>query len=78
LIKSDDGLDYIYYGALAAMAYGLLQMLSFIAVGAGAFQASVVLGVLAELSFIAFGGLWFYGFSLHRAHVRQMTTGRWS
>jgi hypothetical protein len=78
MIRSDDGLDYIYYGAWAAMAYGLLTMISFIAAGARAFQASAVLGVLAELSFIAFGGLWFYGFSLHRAHVRQRTTGRWS
>jgi len=76
MIQSDDGLDYIYYGALAAAASGLLNMLTFIAAGAGAFQASSVLGILAQLSFLAFAGLWFYGFTIHRSHARQRVVSR--
>ncbi len=69
--QSDDGLDYIYYGALAAAASGILTMLTFIASGARAFQAASVLGILSQLSLLAFAGLWFYGFTIHRSHARQ-------
>jgi len=75
LMAQNDGLDYIYYGAIALLAGGLLQFTTFIASAARAATTASVLGVLGQLAILAFGGLWAFGFMLHRAHVRSRIGG---
>ncbi|GBC70192.1 hypothetical protein HRbin01_01902 [archaeon HR01] len=76
MTPTNDGLDYIYYGAMALLASGLLTFIGFIASAAQAGVAGVVINVLGEFAFLAFGGLWAYGFMLHRMHARQYAVKR--
>lgn len=76
MIQVNDGLDYIYYGAIALLAAGLLLFIGFIASAAGGGVAAAALSVLGGLALLAFGGLWSYGFMLHRLHVRQYLARR--
>ncbi len=62
-----DGLDFIYYGAIAAAVSGLFTLIAFIASGN---VAGVVMGVLGGLAFLGAGGLWVIGFGKYRAHYR--------
>lgn len=72
----NDGLDYIYLGAFALLASGLLNFIGYIASAAQAGVAGVVLNVLAQLALLAFAILWSYGFMLHRMHARQYAVRR--
>ncbi len=62
-----DGLDYIYYGAVAAAGAALFIMISMVA---AASIAGVVMGVLGGLAELAAGALWVVGFGRYRAYYR--------
>ncbi|MEM3032083.1 MAG: hypothetical protein QW756_04715 [Nitrososphaerota archaeon] len=62
-----DGLDYIYYGAIAAAVAALFTMIAMVAGGS---VAGAVIGVLGGLAFLGAGGLWVIGFGRYRAYYR--------
>ncbi|MEM1946837.1 MAG: hypothetical protein QW614_00985 [Candidatus Caldarchaeum sp.] len=72
----NDGLDYIYYGSLAFLASGLLTLLGSLTVRAGGAVVSTVLHMLSVFALLGFAGLWYYGFTLHRQHVRTYLAKR--
>jgi hypothetical protein len=63
-----DGLDYIYYGAIAAAVSALFTFIAFVAGGS---VAGAVIGVLGGLALLAAGGLWVIGFGKYRAYYRS-------
>ncbi len=63
-----DGLDFIYYGAIAAAVSALFTLIGFIAAGN---VAGAVMGILGGLAFLGAGGLWVIGFGKYRAHYRS-------
>lgn len=62
-----DGLDYIYYGSIAAAVAALFTMIALVAGGS---VAGAVIGVLGGLALLGAGGLWVIGFGRYRAHYR--------
>jgi hypothetical protein len=63
-----DGLDFIYYGAIAAAVSALFTLIGVVASGN---VAGAVMGILGGLAFIGAGGLWVIGFGKYRAYYRS-------
>lgn len=62
-----DGLDYIYFGAIAAAVAAIFLMIAMVAGGS---VAATVIGVLGGLALLAAGGLWVIGFGRYKAYYR--------